>query len=126
MAVQGHAIAMLQCSCKRCQAATGGGHSSIVLLPADVVRVVGATKTFIRPADSGAQFTRHFCLECGTTLYAESSRAPAFRIIPVGIFRGDNDWFEPNQLIFAGDRPHWDLVREDIPHYEAYRPETPK
>lgn len=114
---------MFQCACRNCQKVSGSGHSSVVLLPVEAVRVVGATKSHVRSADSGATFTRHFCPECGTTVYAESSRAPAFRILPVGLFAAENDWFAPNQLIFARAHQHWDLVDGAMPHHQAYRPE---
>lgn len=123
--VQGRPVSMFQCSCQNCQKASGSGHSSIVLFAADAIKTVGATKTFVRPADSGATFARHFCPECGTTVYAQSSRAPAFRIIPAGMFAGQNDWYVPNQLIFARSHAEWDLIDEHIPRHAAYRPEKP-
>ncbi|MBE7732078.1 GFA family protein [Devosia faecipullorum] len=119
---KGEAISMFQCACLNCQKVSGGGHSSVLLLPADGVRTTGATKSIARSADSGATFTRHFCPECGTTLYAQSSRVPGFRILPVGLFAGQNDWFAPNQLIFARSHPAWDLVEDHLPRHEAYRP----
>lgn len=122
----GQAISLFQCACLNCQKVSGSGHSSIVLVPAEAVRMVGATKSFVRPADSGAMFTRHFCPECGTTLYAQSSRAPAFKILPIGLFAGQNEWFEPNQLIFARSHPAWDLVEDYLPRHAAYRPEKPE
>lgn len=125
LTVKGQAISMFQCACLNCQKVSGSGHSSVVLLPAEGVRTLGATKTIARAADSGATFTRHFCPECGTTLYAQSSRAPAFKILPVGIFAGQNDWFLPNQLIFARSHQAWDLVEDHLPRHDAYRPEKP-
>ncbi len=125
LAVRGRPVSMFQCSCHNCQRASGSGHSSIVLFPAAGVSVSGTTKSYARPADSGATFTRHFCPECGTTLFAGSSRAPALLIIPAGLFAGQNDWFTPNQLIFARSQAAWDLIDDHIPHYAAYRPEKP-
>ena len=122
---KGRIISMFQCACDNCQRVTGSGHSSVVLLPADAVSVTGATKSHARPADSGATFTRHFCPECGTTIYAQSSRAPAFKILPVGLFSGQNDWFMPNQLIFNRSHRDWDLVAEHLPRYERYREAAP-
>lgn len=119
----GPVVSMFQCACQHCQKVSGSGHSSIMLLPAEAVRATGATKSHVRPADSGAIFTRHFCPECGTTLFAQSSRAPAFRIVPAGLFAGQNDWFKPNQLIFARSHADWDLVDMAMPHHAAYRPE---
>ncbi|ODT64680.1 MAG: hypothetical protein ABS75_34280 [Pelagibacterium sp. SCN 63-23] len=120
---RGRVVSMVQCSCENCQKVSGSGHSSIVLLPADAIRVVGATATHMRPAASGASFTRHFCPQCGTTLHAYSSRAPALAIVPAGLFAGQNDWFEPNQLIFARSHPAWDLVADHLPRYDTYRME---
>ena len=121
LTAKGPVVSMFMCACLNCQRATGTGHSSVVLLKTDAVTVVGQTKTYARPADSGALFTRHFCPQCGTTLYAASSRAPALRIVPAGLFAGNNDWFEPNQLIFARSRQAWDLIADHLPQHAAYR-----
>lgn len=126
LTARGRVVSMFQCACDSCQRISGGGHSSVVLLEADAITVTGETKTYSRPADSGAIFTRHFCPECATTLYAHSSRARALRILPVGLFSGQNDWFLPNQLIFARSHRHWDLVDAHLPRYDAYRENQPK
>lgn len=119
----GRVVSMFLCACENCQRAGGGGHSSVALFHAEAVRVVGATKTYSRPAASGATFTRHFCPECGTTVFAQSSRAPALRIVPVGVFAGDNAWFKPNQLIFSRSHQAWDHVADHLPWHETYRQE---
>jgi len=123
LTARGRVVSMFLCACRNCQKATGSGHSTVVLVPAEVIRVVGATKSFSRPAESGATFTRHFCPECGTTLYAQSSRAPAVRILTAGLFAGQNDWFAPNQLIFSRSHQAWDFVADHLPRYATYRPE---
>ena len=119
--VHGRIVSMFHCSCENCQRATGTGNSSVALFHTESLRVVGATKAFSRPAESGATFTRHFCPECGTTILAQSSRAPALSILPVGIFAGDNAWFKPNQLIFSRSHQIWDLVADHLPWHETYR-----
>jgi hypothetical protein len=120
--VSGRALSMFQCSCQNCQRVSGSGHSSAILLPAGAVRITGSIKTYSRPADSGATFTRDFCPECGTTVAAQSSRALSLRILPAGLFAGRNEWFEPTQLIFSRRHPHWDLVADHLPRYDSYRP----
>jgi hypothetical protein len=126
LTARGRVVSMFQCACDNCQRASGSGHSSVALLEADAVAVTGETKTYSRTADSGAIFTRHFCPECATTLYAHSSRARGLRILPVGLFSGQNDWFTPNQLIFARSHRHWDLVAAHLPRYDSYRENQPK
>ena len=125
MSVRGPVVSMLMCSCLDCQRATGSGHSSVALVPAAALTLtltlVGSVKSFDRPSDSGAIFTRYFCPECGTPLYGHSSRAPDIRMIGVGFFAGQNDWFEPNQLIFARSRQAWDLIADHLPQHQTYR-----
>lgn len=125
LTAKGRVISMFQCACENCQRVSGSGHSSVVLLQTEAVSVTGAMKSHARPADSGATFTRHFCPECGTTIYAESSRAPAFRILPVGLFSGQNGWFVPNQLIFNRSHRAWDLIADHLPRHERYRDAPP-
>lgn len=121
MTLKGPVVSMLLCSCLDCQRASGSGHASVALVPAAALRVEGAAKSFERPSDSGATFTRHFCPDCGTPLYGQSSRAPDMRMIPVGFFAGQNDWFAPNQLIFARSQQAWDLVADHLPRHQTYR-----
>ena len=121
IAVRGPAYVMLLCSCEDCQKSTGTGHSAVFFANATDVSVSGETRSFARPAHSGAAFTRHFCPNCGTPLYGQSSRAPRFAMLPVGLFGADTSWFNPNQLIFARSHREWDLVAEALPHYDTYR-----
>lgn len=121
MALHGRVLSMLVCSCLDCQRATGTGHSTVALVSAEAVTLTGGTANFARPADSGAIFTRHFCPACGTPLYGQSSRAPDVRMLPVGFFAGQNEWFDPNQLIFARSQQGWDLVADHLPRHQAYR-----
>lgn len=121
VAVSGPIYSMFMCSCEDCQKATGTGHSTVAIAnPADV-EVVGPTKSFARPADSGATFTRCFCPECGTPLYGKSSRAPDAIMLPVGLFGRETQWFAPNQLIFSRSHREWDRIAEELPRHQTYR-----
>lgn len=121
IAFKGRVRAMFMCSCEDCQKATGTGHSTVALVAAPDVTVTGPTKSFVRKAASGAIFTRYFCPECGTPLYGASSRAPEVMMLAVGFFSGQNDWYAPNQLIFARSHRDWDLVDEALPRHQTYR-----
>jgi hypothetical protein len=121
MSVRGPVVSMLMCACLDCQRATGSGHACVALVPAETLIVTGDSKSFDRPSDSGATFTRYFCPRCGTPLYGQSSRAPDIRMVPVGFFAGQNDWYDPNQLIFARSRQAWDLIADHLPQHQTYR-----
>lgn len=119
--INGPVLSMLLCSCLDCQKASGTGHSSVAIVAATALSVRGAPKSFNRPSDSGAIFTRHFCPDCGTPIYGRSSRAPDMRMVPIGLFAGNSDWFAPGQLIFARSHQEWDEIAEAMPRHEKYR-----
>lgn len=122
--VDGPVLSMLMCSCLDCQKATGTGHATVAMLPQSAVSIVGAVKRHPRTADSGALFTRSFCPQCGTPLAGQSSRAPDHVLLPVGLFSAGNDWFAPNQLIFARSHHEWDIL-PDVPRHDRYRESQP-
>jgi len=122
MAILGPVGSMFMCACLHCQQATGTGHSAVALVSEQGLTVSGTTARFSRPSASGASFTRHFCATCGTPLYGQSSRAPAVRLVAAGFFAGNNQWFEPNQLIFARTQQDWDAIADHLPRHDTYRP----
>jgi hypothetical protein len=121
LTVKGRIYAMFMCSCEDCQKMTGTGHSTVALAAARDVTVSGETRSFERPADSGATFIRTFCPTCGTGLHGQSSRASELRMLPVGLFGADAAWFDPNQLIFARSHREWDMIAADLPRHDTYR-----
>ena len=119
---KGKVLSMFMCSCEDCQRSTGAGHSAIVLARPSDVTVTGATRSFARPANSGATLTRHFCPQCGTPFHAQSSRAPEVLMLPVGLFgAAAAEWYVPNQLIFARSHRDWDLIDPSLPQHQTYR-----
>lgn len=124
LTVAGEIRAMLLCSCLACQQMTGTGHATIALVAREAIGIDGAPKAFARAADSGAVLTRWFCPDCGTPLYAQSSRAPTLAMLPVGLFGAAGDWFAPTQLIFARSHHDWDSLPADLPRHDTYREES--
>jgi hypothetical protein len=120
--LSGTVRSMFMCSCEDCQRATGAGHSAAFLMRASDITVDGATKSFARPADSGAIFTRWFCPDCGTPLYAQSSRATELVTVPVGLLgKQASPWFQPGQLLFARTHRDWDVIADGLPQHQTYR-----
>jgi hypothetical protein len=120
--LNGPVLSMLLCSCLACQKATGTGHATVALVNAASLTLSGTPASFARPADSGALLTQHFCAGCGTPLFAVSSRAPDLRLIPVGLFAGNANWYVPGLLIFARSHQEWDTLPPDLPRHETYPP----
>ena len=112
---------MFMCACEDCQKATGTGHSTVVLARPDDVTITGPTRSFSRPANSGATLTRSFCPDCGTPIVAHSSRATELLMLPAGLFGAQTEWYAPNQLIFARSHRDWDEIAADLPRHDTYR-----
>ncbi len=121
IAIKGTPVRMAQCHCRDCQRASGTGHVSNAIFPASDVTVSGPTKSFTVKADSGNDYTRHFCPECGSRLFGTHSGRPGMLIVHVGML-DDSGWFSPQVVLYTRSRPGWDMTTDDVPSYETSPP----
>jgi hypothetical protein len=106
-----------QCHCKDCQRASGTGHMSIARFrKADVTRD-GPTTRYASAADSGNVNTRHFCTTRGSRLFGENSAHPDLVNVAIGCV-DNNDWFTPDRIVYAKDRPRWDVTSTGVPNFD--------
>ncbi|WP_158626003.1 GFA family protein [Arsenicitalea aurantiaca] len=124
MALDGEVLSMLLCTCLDCQKATGTGHSAAAMVHESALQLSGPVRSHAVTAASGATLSRHFCSGCGTPLFAVSSRSPQTRLIAVGFFGAETDWFEPRHVLFARSHNDWDVL-PPIPRHATY-PERPE
>ncbi len=115
---------MAQCHCKHCQRATGGGHISLAFFKRSDAEITGETKSFPVTADSGNINTRHFCPTCGGRLFGENSARPGIIGVSVGAL-DDNSWFRAQAVVYAKDRPSWDVTPTDVPNFDTMPPPPP-
>ena len=106
-----------QCHCKDCQRASGTGHMSIARFKAEDVTMTGTTSSFASTADSGNINTRHFCPTCGGRVFGQNSGLPGIVNIAVGSL-DDHSWFQPQRIVYAKDRPTWDITTTDVPNFD--------
>jgi hypothetical protein len=122
VAIKGTVYSMFMCSCEDCQKASGTGHSAAFVVDPSSLTVTGKTRSFARPAASGATLTHTFCPTCGTPLHGSSSRNPRGAMIPVGLFgKAAAEWYLPNQLIFSRSHREWDVIAAELPRHDTYR-----
>lgn len=67
------------CHCRSCQLATGGAYAPVMLVPTDGFSVSGPLSEYQSTGDSGNEVTRAFCSNCGTTIYARTTRVKTMR-----------------------------------------------
>ena len=110
-----------QCHCKDCQRASGTGHMSLARFRAEDVEMRGRAASYASVAESGNINTRHFCPACGSRVYGENSARPGVLNVSVGCLDG-SDWFVPERVVYAKDRPAWDVTSTDIPNFDRTPP----
>jgi hypothetical protein len=72
------------CHCTDCQKLSGAAFRAIVPAAIEDFHVTGATKTYIKVADSGTRRAQVFCPECGTPLYGSAAENPTAVVIRLG------------------------------------------
>ena len=103
------------CHCQCCQRRSGAiVHSGAYYLKTQV-QYHGASKIYGRKADSGFDVRLHFCPECGTTVYWETSKYPDRCGIAVGCF-ADPAFPPPTMSMYEDYKHPWLSVPTDIEH----------
>ncbi len=110
-----------QCHCKDCQRASGTGHMSMARFRRDDVEIHGETTGYASTADSGNINTRYFCPKCGSRLFGENSARPGVVNVSIGCV-DDHSWFAAQRVVYAKDRPRWDVTPTDIPNFDRMPP----
>lgn len=98
-----------QCHCRKCQRATGAGHSSAFALPVAEVELSGDIRYFQQPSDSGSATHSGFCPECGSPVLSKTDRFPE-RIYLHAATLDDPSGFEPGFAVFEEMAQPWDPV----------------
>lgn len=98
-----------QCHCRKCQRATGTGHSSAFALPETEVELSGDIRYFSQPSDSGAATHSGFCPGCGSPILSKTDRFPE-RIYLHAATLDDPSGFEPRFAVFEEMAQPWDPV----------------
>lgn len=99
-------LAVMDCHCRDCQYASGGSHTTAVVLPATALTVTqGTPKRFSSVADSGQTVTRAFCGDCGSPLFSEP---PGARIVVVKAGSLDDpSWLKPGGALYVASAQPW-------------------
>lgn len=113
---------MLNCHCRDCQRFSGGGFVSVIVVPADALKLLqGSPRFYDSPSEAGGHIHRGFCAECGSPVLARFDSAPQV----VGIRPGSLDdpgWFQPQLDMWTSDAQPWDVMNPALPKFEKYPP----
>ena len=99
----------IQCHCRACQRAGGGGHSSLLAVPLEALSPAGPLATHKSKADSGHQVTRSFCPRCGSPVSNRTERMPETVYLHAGCL-DDPGRFTPQQAVWIEAAQPWDPI----------------
>lgn len=75
---------VMVCHCADCQVLSGAPFRAVVGAPIDTLSVKGATKSYVKVAQSGNRRAQVFCPDCGTPLWATAPENATSVIIRLG------------------------------------------
>lgn len=123
-ACEGEPASVVACSCTECQRRTGSVLGVGAYYPEAQVRISGDSRQFVRKADSGQDFTTHFCPRCGTSLYWTTARNPGTLGIAVGCF-ADPAFPAPSRSVFDQSLHGWVTFPDGTPGFVRGRDSAP-
>jgi hypothetical protein len=114
---EGEPVRVSICHCPACQRRTGSVFDVQARFPSDRVTIAGASKVYVRTADSGNQIEFHFCPDCGATVYYRYGDIPDVVAVPVGGF-ADAAFPPPRVSVYESTRHPWAALPKDIEHLD--------
>lgn len=113
----GEPVRVSVCHCLNCKKRSGSAFAVQARWPKAQVGIEGASKTFVKVADSGNRATFHFCPECGSDVYYEiDGKFDDLVAIPVGAF-DDPSFASPAYSVWEERKHSWvEIVGSDVEH----------
>ena len=101
------------CHCRKCQRATGAGHSSAFAVPKAEFKCSGTISEFASSSDNGAITHAGFCPKCGSPMTSRTERFPE-RIYIHAATLDDPSKFTPAFVVFGDAAQPWDLPDDQL------------
>ena len=120
--VDGELLRTLNCHCDDCRKTTGASFGTAVFINEDDLKLVqGTPKTFEHENETGQTLTKRFCENCGTHLFARSSRAGKMVHIKVGTI-DDAGFVRPEMDLFVSSKMPFVPLSDETEHHDQGRP----
>jgi len=102
-------IVMLNCHCRDCQRAGGGGYGAFVVVPKVAVRLQGEPRYYKTVGAAGRAVERGFCPTCGSPVTVKLERMPdVLGLLAAGL--DDPARYKPAMDIFTDSAWPWDHI----------------
>jgi len=94
------------CHCKDCQKESGTAFNVVVAVPLSAVSIQGSPRTFTTKGDSGKDYVRRLCPNCGSTILSEPAALPGIAALRAGTL-DDTSWLKPGMEIYCDSAQPW-------------------
>jgi len=122
--VSAEPFAVMNCHCRDCQYASGGGFSTVAIIPAAAFKLTkGTAKRFTVKGDSGQDVTRSFCETCGTPMFSEPPGG-AIWVLKVATL-DDPSWLKMSGALYIKSAQPWAHIDENLLKFDRMPPGAP-
>jgi hypothetical protein len=94
------------CHCKDCQKESGTAFNVVVAVPLSAVSIQGSPRTYTTKGDSGKDYVRRLCPNCGSTILSEPAALPGIAALRAGTL-DDTSWLTPGMEIYCDSAQPW-------------------
>ena len=115
------------CHCKNCQKHSGTGGTVNAVVPTDKFRITkGTPKKYQDSAtQSGRTLSRHFCAECGSSIYSQRNPDPGFVVVRAGSL-DDSSGMKITSDIWTAAAPPWAYIDPASERHPGNMPPPPQ
>ena len=96
------------CHCETCRKINGSAFGSSAVIPKDGFSIISGNDLLIGYESSPGK-KRYFCSNCGTHVYATSSKKPENIILRIGCIEGDHNVIPKKHIWFSQKAPWYDI-----------------
>lgn len=119
--VSAEPMTVMNCHCRDCQYASGGGFSTVVVVPSGAFRLTKGTPTrFTVKGDSGKDITRSFCATCGTPIFSEPQSGDIW-VVKAGTL-DDPSWLKLAGNLYTKSAQPWAHIDPNLMQFETMPP----
>jgi hypothetical protein len=117
-------MAVMDCHCRDCQYASGGSHTTAVVVPAAAFKLLkGTPKRWMSKGDSGQDVGRGFCEVCGTPVLSYPPGG-AIAVIKAGTL-DDPSWLKVAGALYTKSAQPWAHIDPNKMRFERMPPGAP-
>jgi hypothetical protein len=100
----------MDCHCRDCQYASGGSHTTAVVVPAAAFKLtLGQPTRYESPGDSGQMVARHFCAVCGSPLFSQPPAEYGLVVIKAASL-DDPSWLSVQGALYVSSAQPWAAI----------------